>query len=126
MKHQKLKNKFIGYMMFFIVILQFTYTMGDSFELHTTTKILISFLPIVPFTLALIAFTNMVKQGDEMFKKILSEAFILTGYITLVWTMNLGLLQRFDVIPYFSIYFVFFIIFITFIFSYGLIYKRYN
>jgi len=113
-------------MMFFIVILQFTYTMGDSFELHTTTKILISFLPIVPFTLALIAFTNMVKQGDEMFKKILSEAFILTGYITLVWTMNLGLLQRFDVIPYFSIYFVFFIIFITFIFSYGLIYKRYN
>ena len=113
-------------MIFFGAMLLFTYAMGFMFELNTILKMLISFLPIVPFTFALIAFTNMVKQGDEMYKKILSESFILTGYITLVWSMNLGLLQLFDVIPNFSIYSVFVIMMLTFAFSYAWIDKRHH
>ncbi|WP_154222462.1 hypothetical protein [Marinicella rhabdoformis] len=122
----KVRKKFTMYMMLFAMMLQFTYHVGNTLGTNPYLKVLFALLPVVPFIFALISFAAMIKQDDEMFKKITSDAFILTGCITLVWTMAVGLFQRLNLLPHFSVYTVFFIMVFTFAFCYTWIYKKYR
>ena len=122
----RFKKKFIFSVVAFAMLFQSAIFLNMTVELSLIWKVILGLLPVIPFIYAIINLTSSIKQDDEMFKKIIIDAFNLTGLITMSWTLAVGLLQQLAVLPYFSLYFVFFIMCLTFSISVFLTTKKYQ
>ena len=118
-------KSFVGRMVLFTISLQAVYLINAKLDLSWVLRVVLAIIPSVALAYALLALAALIRNGDEMFKKIMVDSFVVTGLITLTWVLALGLLQQFKVIPYLSFYWVFFIMVITFCISYWLIMRKY-
>ncbi|MEZ5473366.1 MAG: hypothetical protein R3E90_16475 [Marinicella sp.] len=118
-------KSFVGRMVLFTISLQAVYLINAKLDLSWVLRVVLAIIPSVALAYALLALAALIRNGDEMFKKIMVDSFVVTGLITLTWVLALGLLQQFNVIPYLSFYWVFFIMVITFCIGYWLIMRKY-
>ncbi len=117
MKYEKIGSSFIwekrylkrfiagvvGYGLMFPV----TIFLGKNTETVLAVQIIFALLPVIPFLLAMSAYIANFKTMDEMWKKIQTEALLMTAMITIAISFSLGMLQVVGVMKLFSVFFLF-------------------
>ena len=119
-------KKFLLGMAGFGLMMAFSIFVGKQIESHLIVKIIIALLPIIPFIIALTAFIANIKVMDEMWKKIQSDALIMTALITLVFSLSIGMLQVMNLIGVFSIFYLFMLIMIVWSFCFAYVTHKVN
>jgi hypothetical protein len=125
-KNHKLKKKQVFSIATFALLFQMAIFLNKSMDLSIGWRVVLGTLPVVPFVLSLIYLSKSIKQDDEMFFKIAMDSFMITGLITLSWTLAVGLFQQLEVLPNFSLYFVPFVMMFTFSIVYLIVMKKYQ
>lgn len=120
------KMKFGTYMVIFSSSLSVAFFLHNKVELPIFWKGLIGLLPAIPFSLAMIELARFIRNDDEMFKKIISDAILVTFMITLVCCIALGTLQMLSVLPVFSVFYLFIAMSLLFSFSYARVASTYQ
>lgn len=130
MKYQKIDSthiwkkqhlrRFIAGMVGYGLMLPFTIIIGKKVEAGLPLQILIALLPVIPFLLAMSAYIANIKTMDEMWKKIQTDALIMTAMISIAFSFSIGMLQVMNVMQNFSIIYLFPFMMVvwTFCFSY--------
>jgi len=117
-KKQYLKRFALG-MISFGIMMAFTLFIGKKIEGGIWVNVIIAMLPVIPFIIAMSAYITNIKTMDEMWKKIQSDALIMTALITIVLCLSFGMLQVMNVIGTFSIFYVFMLISIIWSFCFA-------
>lgn len=105
-KKQHLR-RFIAGMVGYGFMLPFTIFIGKKVEAGAFVHIIIALLPVIPFLLAMSAYIANMKTMDEMWRKIQTDALIMTALITIAFSFSLGMLQVMNIVQSFSIFFLF-------------------
>lgn len=117
MKYKKIDSTFIWekrYLKRFIAgivgygfMLPVTIFLGKNIEAVLVVQIIFALLPVIPFLLAMSAYIANFKTMDEMWKKIQTQALLMTSMITIAISLSLGMLQVVGVLKLFSVFFLF-------------------
>ncbi|HFB64744.1 MAG TPA: hypothetical protein ENJ60_04305 [Aeromonadales bacterium] len=104
---KKYLKRFIAGMVGYGFMLPLTIFIGKKVVAGNFIMILIALLPVIPFLLAMSAYLANMKTMDEMWRKIQSDALIMTALITITFSFSLGMLQVMNILQNFSIFYVF-------------------
>ncbi|MCF6287765.1 MAG: hypothetical protein L3J53_00825 [Proteobacteria bacterium] len=124
-KKQHLR-KYIAGVIGFSLLMPFVIFIGKKTEVGIPLKIIIALLPAIPFFLAMSAFLKNIKSMDELWKKIMSDALIMTAIITIGLSFSLGMLQVVDILEPFSVLYIYIFMMIVWPCSFAYFHIRYN
>ena len=124
-KKQHLR-RFIAGMIGFGLMMPFTIFIGKKIEAGLFVDVIIATLPVIPFLIAISAFLANIKTMDKMWRKIHSDALIMTALITIAFSFSFGMLQILDVIGRFSIFYIFTFMVIVWSFCFAYVIYKVN
>lgn len=119
-------RKFVLGMTTFGLMIALTIVIGKKIEAGIFVNVIMAMLPVIPFVIAMSAYIDNIKSMDEMWKKIQSDALIMTALITIIFCLSFGMLQVMNVIDTFSIFYVFILIVIIWSFSFAYVAYKIN